>query len=134
MKMIPILKDVRVILSRSWICLKKKREAIIHANLIEKVKPVRVEAGLFEIEDTEDIDADLPGRIARLLSEWTGTPWQIALVQSTGEKTLREKMVDAELEAKKNAKNDPIVASVLSNFPGAEIKSVRKIVRHTDCE
>ena len=29
----------------------------------------------------------------------------------------------AELEAKKNAKNDPIVASVLSNFPGAEIKS-----------
>ena len=43
-------------------------------------------------------------------------------------------MVDAELEAKKNAKNDPIVASVLSNFPGAEIKSVRKIVRHTDSE
>ncbi len=112
----------------------KKREAIIHANLIEKVKPVRVEAGLCEIEDTGDIDPDLPGRIGRLLSEWTGTPWQIALVRSTGEKTLREKMVDAELEAKKNAKNDPIVASVLSNFPGAEIKSVRKIVRHTDRE
>ena len=112
----------------------KKREAIIHATLIEKVKPVRVEAGLLEIEDTGDIDSDLPGRIGRLLSEWTDTPWQIALVQSTGEKTLREKMVDAELEAKKNAKNDPIVASVLSNFPGAEIKSVRKIVRHTDRE
>ena len=112
----------------------KKREAIIHANLIEKVKPVRVEAGLLEIEDTGDIDSDLPGRIGRLLSEWTDTPWQIALVQSSGEKTLREKMVDAELEAKKNAKNDPIVASVLSNFPGAEIKSVRKIVRHTDRE
>ena len=112
----------------------KKREAIIHATLIEKVKPVRVEAGLLEIEDTRDIDSDLPGRIGRLLSEWTDTPWQIALVQSSGEKTLREKMVDAELEAKKNAKNDPIVASVLSNFPGAEIKSVRKIVRHTDRE
>ena len=112
----------------------KKREAIIHATLIEKVKPVRVEAGLLEIEDTGDIDSDLPGRIGRLLSEWTDTPWQIALVQSTGEKTLREKMVDAELEAKKNAKNDPIVASVLSNFPGAEIKSVRKVVRHTDSE
>ena len=112
----------------------KKREAIIHATLIEKVKPVRVEAGLLEIEDTGDIDSDLPGRIGRLLSEWTDTPWQIALVQSTGEKTLREKMVDAELEAKKNAKNDPIVASVLSNFPGTEIKSVRKIVRHTDRE
>ena len=112
----------------------KRREAIIHATLIEKVKPVRVEAGLLEIEDTGDIDSDLPGRIGRLLSEWTDTPWQIALVQSTGEKTLREKMVDAELEAKKNAKNDPIVASVLSNFPGAEIKSVRKIVRHTDRE
>ena len=95
---------------------------------------MRVEAGLCEIEDTGDIDPDLPGRIGRLLSEWTGTPWQIALVQSTGKKTLREKMVDAELEAKKNAKNDPIVASVLSNFPGAEIKSVRKIVRHTDRE
>ena len=112
----------------------KRREAIIHATLIEKVKPVRVEAGLLEIEDTGDIDSDLPGGIGRLLSEWTDTPWQIALVQSSGEKTLREKMVDAELEAKKNAKNDPIVASVLSNFPGAEIKSVRKIVRHTDRE
>ena len=112
----------------------KRRESIIHATLIEKVKPVRVEAGLLEIEDTGDIDSDLPGRIGRLLSEWTDTPWQIALVQSSGEKTLREKMVDAELEAKKNAKNDPIVASVLSNFPGAEIKSVRKIVRHTDRE
>ena len=112
----------------------KKREAIIHANLIEKVKPVRVEAGLFEIEDTEDFDSDLPGRIGKLLSEWTGTPWQIALVKSIGEKTLREKMADAELEAKENAKRDPIVASVLSNFPGAEIKSVRKIVRRTDSE
>ena len=112
----------------------KKREAIIHANLIEKVKPVRVEAGLFQIEDTEDFDSDLPGRIGKLLSEWTGTPWQIALVKSIGEKTLREKMADAELEAKENAKRDPIVASVLSNFPGAEIKSVRKIVRRTDSE
>ena len=112
----------------------KKREAIIHANLIEKVKPVRVEAGLFEIEDTEEFDSDLPGRMAKLLSEWTGTPWQIELVQSPGEKTLREKMADAELEAKENAKRDPIVASVLSNFPGAEIKSVRKIVRRTDSE
>ena len=95
---------------------------------------MRVEAGLFEIEDTEDIDSDLPGRIGRLLSEWTGTPWQIALVQITGEKTLREKMADAELEAKENAKRDPIVASVLSNFPGAEIKSVRQIVRRNDSE
>ena len=112
----------------------KKREAIIHANLIEKVKPVRVEAGLFEIEDTEEFDPDLPGRMAKLLSEWTGTPWQIELVQSPGEKTLREKMADAELEAKENAKRDPIVASVLSNFPGAEIKSVKKIVRRTDSE
>ena len=112
----------------------KKREAIIHANLIENVKPVRVETGLFEIEDTGDIDSDLTRRIGRLLSEWTGTPWQIALVQITGEKTLREKMADAELEAKENAKRDPIVASVLSNFPGAEIKSVRKIVRRTDSE
>ena len=112
----------------------KKREAIIHANLIEKVKPVRVESGLFEIEDTEEFDSDLPGRMAKLLSEWTGTPWQIELVQSPGEKTLREKMADAELEAKENAKRDPIVASVLSNFPGAEIKSVRKIVRRTDSE
>ena len=112
----------------------KKREAIIHATLIENVKPVRVEAGLFEIEDTEDIDSDLPGRIGRLLSEWTGTPWQIALVQNTGEKTLREKMADAELQAKENARRDPIVASVLSNFPGAEIKSVRKIRRRTDSE
>ena len=112
----------------------KKREAIIHANLIEKVKPVRVEAGLFEIEDTEEFDSDLPGRMAKLLSEWTGTPWQIELVQSPGEKTLREKMADAELEAKENAKRDPIVASVLSNFPGAEIKSVKKIVRRTDSE
>jgi len=112
----------------------KKREAIIHANLIEKIKPVRVEAGLFEIEDTEEFDSDLPGSMAKLLSEWTGTPWQIELVQSPGEKTLREKMADAELEAKENAKRDPIVASVLSNFPGAEIKSVRKIVRRTDSE
>ena len=112
----------------------KKREAIIHANLIEKVKPVRVEAGLFEIEDTEEFDPDLPGRMAKLLSEWTGTLWQIELVQSPGEKTLREKMADAELEAKENAKRDPIVASVLSNFPGAEIKSVKKIVRRTDSE
>ena len=112
----------------------KKREAIIHANLIEKVKPVRVEAGIFEIEDTEEFDSDLPGRMAKLLSEWTGTPWQIELVQSPGEKTLREKMAGAELEAKENAKRDPIVASVLSNFPGAEIKSVKKIVRRTDSE
>ena len=112
----------------------KKREAIIHANLIENVKPVRVETGLFEIEDTEDIDPDLPGRIGRLLSEWTGIPWQIELVKITGEKTLKEKMADAELKAKENAKRNPIVASVLSNFPGTEIKSVRKIVRRTDSE
>ena len=110
----------------------KRREAIIHANLIEKVKPVKVEAGLMEIEATDDLDKDLTGPIGKLLSEWTGIPWQISLVHSPGEKTLREKMADEEYEAKEKAKNDPIVASVLSSFPGTKVQSIRKIMRRTD--
>ena len=110
----------------------KKREAIIHANLIEKVKPVKVEAGLMEIEATDDLDKDLTGPIGKLLTEWTGIPWQISLVHSPGEKTLREKMADEESEAKEKAKNDPIVSSVLSSFPGTKVQSVRKIMRRTD--
>ena len=110
----------------------KKREAIIHANLIEKVKPVKVEAGLMEIEATDDLDKDLTGPIGKLLTEWTGIPWQISLVHSPGEKTLREKMADEECEAKEKAKNDPIVSSVLSSFPGTKVQSVRKIMRRTD--
>jgi len=110
----------------------KRREAIIHANLIEKVKPVKVEAGLMEIEATEDLDKDLTGPIGKLLTEWTGIPWQISLVHSPGEKTLREKMADEESDAKEKAKNDPIVASVLSRFPGTKVQSIRKIMRRTD--
>ena len=41
-------------------------------------------------------------------------------------------MADEESEAKEKAKNDPIVSSVLSSFPGTKVQSVRKIMRRTD--
>jgi DNA polymerase-3 subunit gamma/tau len=104
------------------------REAVLHARLARDVRPVRVEPGLLEIENTGDVDAALTGAIAKLLMEWTGQPWSVTLSDAPGEPTLAERRDAAEARVREEASTDPVVAAVLESFPGAAVEAVRPLI------
>ena len=59
------------------------------------------------------------------LQNWTGERWIVSIVSSGGQPTLQERKEAREQERRSGIEADPLVASVLARFPGAEIVAVR---------
>ena len=102
-----------------------KREAVLHAQLTQYVRPVRVEAGLLEISEVEQVDSAFTSRLAKLLTEWTQVSWNVSLSDKKGDITVAEKELAQKDAIKEKASNNPVVAAVLENFPGSSIESVQ---------
>ncbi len=103
----------------------EKRELKLKIALETDVRLIRFEPGQMEISLTEEAAPGLVGELSRKLEEWTGRRWIIAVSREAAAETIaetrkshRQKMVDA-------ARADPLVAAVLTHFPGAEIVDVR---------
>ena len=105
-----------------------KREAVLHARLMSDVRPVRVEAGILEIESAPDVDQALAGSLGKMLMAWTERPWTVTISQATGEPTIIERKDAAEALVREEASADPVVAAVLENFPGAAVEAVRPLL------
>ena len=104
---------------------REKRDRLMVFALERHIRPVRFEPGQIEIKLTPDAEADLPHRLAEILREWTGERWIVAVSDGDGVATVHERRQSdkqAQIEA---VKSDPLVASALSQFPGAEIVAVR---------
>ena len=102
-----------------------KRDRLMVFALERHIRPVRFEPGHIEIRLTPDAEADLPHRLAATLREWTGERWIVAVSDGEGAATVHERR-QADRQARiETAKADPLVASALSQFPGAEIVAVR---------
>tara|TARA_Y100000588_G_scaffold394702_1_gene516710 strand:- start:2359 stop:3999 length:1641 start_codon:yes stop_codon:yes gene_type:complete len=112
----------------------RKKEGIIHAELVGKVRPVRVAPGILEISVADGLDSAFLSRVSDLLSEWTGISWNVSLAEGQGDKTLVEQQRDQERQTKKEAAGDPVVSAVLTNFPGAKIESVRRLIGRDEPE
>ena len=105
-----------------------KREAVLHAKLVQAVRPVRVELGILEITGDREVNEALAGALGKMLIEWTGRPWSVTLSQDAGGPTLLQSKDAAEAQIREEASTDPVVAAVLRRFPGASVEAVRPLV------
>ncbi len=108
----------------------EKREGILATSLRRDVRLVRFEPGRIEIRLNDDRrHADLPARLARHLSEWTGRRWTVTVNSvDPAEPTLAEAEALVETRRREDAAAHPLVQAVLAAFPGAGIEVVRDIV------
>ncbi len=102
-----------------------KRDRLMVFALERHIRPVRFEPGQIEIKLTPDAEADLPHRLAAILREWTGERWIVAVSDGEGAATVHERRQADKQTQIETAKADPLVASALKQFPGAEIVAVR---------
>jgi DNA polymerase-3 subunit gamma/tau len=102
-----------------------KREAILHALLLNNVHLVRFEQGRIDIHAPET-PRDFAAKLMGFLEKWTGRRWLVTLItQPSGDPTLAQQAAKRIADAKAHAAQHPLVAAVLQAFPGATIEAVR---------
>ncbi|XOV61960.1 DNA polymerase III subunit gamma/tau [Agrobacterium rosae] len=101
------------------------RDPILKAKLRNFVHVVRLEPGRLDLRLGEGAPGSLPGEIGVKLKEWTGIHWLVSLSKEQGQATLVEAEVNARDARLVDARQDPDVAAILSQFPGAKITDVR---------
>jgi DNA polymerase-3 subunit gamma/tau len=104
-----------------------KKEAILHAHLLGDVHLVRFEPGRLEFRLGPRAPRDLPNRVQKLLSDWTGRQWGVSLSREAGAESLVEQASAAEQARRADAAANPLVKAVLETFPGAAITAVRDL-------
>ncbi len=96
--------------------------------LVEVETTLRLAAyapGRIEFEPGPNAPADLAQRLGARLQAWTGTRWAVSVVAAGGQPTIAETR-SARLAARRaEARVNPLVQSILSVFPDAEITEVR---------
>ena len=104
---------------------RQKRDRLMVFALERHIRPVRFEPGQIEIELTPEAEADLPHRLSSTLREWTGERWIVAVSDGEGAATVHERRQADKQALIESARADPLVASALAVFPGAQIVAVR---------
>jgi DNA polymerase-3 subunit gamma/tau len=69
---------------------------------------------------------DLPGRLAKVLNEWTGERWDVRADAVSGVESLAERRAQERAAALDELKRHPFVADALAAFPDSEIVDWRK--------
>jgi DNA polymerase-3 subunit gamma/tau len=101
------------------------RELKLKHALEHHVSVNRFEDGQIEIATTPDASPGLAGELSRKLGEWTGRRWIVAVARDAATPTIAETRRNARERLVDDARADPLVAAVLTRFPGAEIVDVR---------
>jgi DNA polymerase-3 subunit gamma/tau len=104
----------------------ERREALTAAQLREYAHPVSFAPGHIEFHPAEGAPRDLANRLGRLLGEWTGTRWLVAVSEAPGGPTLRQKQQRRERLLHDDLARHPLVRAVFETFPGATIAAVRE--------
>jgi DNA polymerase-3 subunit gamma/tau len=102
-----------------------KRDMRLKMALECEVRLVRFERGRIEFELAPGGSPRLAQSLMQKLQEWTGERWIVSIVSNGGQPTLKEQREARERERRSGIEADPLVASVLAQFPGAEIIAVR---------
>ncbi len=85
---------------------------------------VSLAAGRLEIKLVGDAPNELPGQLAKALSEQTGQRWMVLLSEAAAEPTLHETSQNQLSAERLAAAEHPVVAEILARFPGAEVSAV----------
>jgi DNA polymerase-3 subunit gamma/tau len=103
----------------------EKRDMLLKIALEREVRLVRFEPGRLEFELAPGGSPQLAQNLAQRLQSWTGERWMVSLVKSGGQPTITERREAAARERLGGLEADPVIASVLARFPGAQIVAVR---------
>jgi DNA polymerase-3 subunit gamma/tau len=104
-----------------------KREVKLKLSLEEHVELVQFKPGHIELHLLPGAPRDLANDLGRKLQHWTQERWIISLTDKRGERPLGEVRREQEARMVEEARRHPTVQSVLRQFPGAEIASVREL-------
>ncbi len=103
----------------------EKRDMLLKIALEREVRLVRFEPGRLEFELAPGGSPQLAQNLTQRLQSWTGERWMVSLVKSGGRPTITERREAAARERLGGLEADPVIASVLARFPGAQIVAVR---------
>lgn len=103
----------------------KHRDLKLKALIRKYLRPVKIEPGRLEIGLHEDAPKTLIGELDAKLKQWTGRRWVIAISREEGGRTLEEIDNAHRAEVVSDATEDPDVAAILAQYPGARIRDVR---------
>jgi DNA polymerase-3 subunit gamma/tau len=103
----------------------EKRDMLLKIALEREVRLVRFEPGRLEFELAPRGSPQLAQNLTQRLQSWTGERWMVSLVKSGGQPTIAERREAAARERLGGLEADPVIASVLARFPGAQIVAVR---------
>jgi DNA polymerase-3 subunit gamma/tau len=103
----------------------EKRDIQLKVALESEVRLVRFEHGCIEFDLAPGGSQRLAQMLMQKLQEWTSERWIVSLVAGGGQPTLKEQRDARERERRFGIEADPLVASVLARFPGAQIIAMR---------
>lgn len=103
----------------------KNRDPVMRAKVRNFVRLVKIEPGRLDMRLGEGAPGSLPGELGVKLKEWTGIHWIVSLSKDEGQPTLVEAEGNARDARLVDARQDPDVAAILAQFPGAKITDVR---------
>jgi DNA polymerase-3 subunit gamma/tau len=113
--------------------LERKRDIRLKSDVERFVRPVSYKPGSLVFEPEAHCPSDLAQRLARALTEWTGSTWAVLpSKESRGGETWFERRKRERRELFEVTRRDPSVAEVLKHFPDAELVDVRSASEDED--
>jgi DNA polymerase-3 subunit gamma/tau len=103
----------------------QKRDVKLKALVRTFIRPVRLEPGRLDTNLAEGAPPTLLNELAVKLKEWTGIHWIVSFSREAGAPTETEAEKQAREQRVIDARQDPDVAAILAQFPGAKIIDVR---------
>jgi DNA polymerase-3 subunit gamma/tau len=102
-----------------------KRDPKLKAMVRSFLRPVKLEPGHLDVSLAPGAPGTLLNELALKLKDWTGIHWIVSLSRDGGAPTEVEAETKAQAQRLVDASQDPDVAAILSQFPGAKIIDVR---------
>jgi len=105
-----------------------RRDIIVVTALEQSLRPVSMTDGRLEVALVEGADPGIIQTLSARLKFWTGRHWMVS-VSTTAEAapTVREVRDQRRADETLEAKADPLVQAILSQFPGSEVRVVEKL-------
>ncbi len=105
----------------------RQREALLASQLRQFASLVSYAPGKVELHMQSMLSREFPAKVAQLMQEWTGQEWKILLSDKPGAPTLEAQETERKEQEKQAARDHPLVASILEQFPGAEVAAVKEM-------
>lgn len=100
------------------------REPLLASQLKQFASLVSFAPGRVEVFMKTAVPRDFFARVTQTLTRATGTEWKIALAGVPGEPTLEEQETVRRAQEISQANEQPLVAKLREQFPGAEVVAV----------